>query len=229
MLFRDLTVTTTLDGSHTLFVPHLNEHYHSTFGALQESRHVFVEMGLIPALELTQGKDPVKVFEMGFGTALNALLVCLAARAHLRKVDYSAIELHPLEREVWEKLNYPEMVGDPDAPRLFRRMHESPWETAVGLDPCFRLEKLRGDVRSVQLPRSGFHLIFFDAFSPLIQPELWTAEIFGKMFSSLHPGGVLVTYSCKGGVRRTLQEAGFSPEKLPGPPGKREMLRCWKS
>ncbi|TSA23637.1 MAG: SAM-dependent methyltransferase [Bacteroidetes bacterium] len=226
MTTPSVIVTPTLDGSHTLFVPELNEHYHSTYGAVQESEYVFIKQGL---LAVGEEVDPVEVFEVGFGTGLNALLALFTAKAQRREVRYTAVELHPLGREVWERLNYPEVLSDPDAGKWFRKIHEAPWEDPCRIEQHFRLTKIEGDLRLLPILESAFQIVFFDAFSPDVQPHLWSREIFGKMFRILRPGGILVTYSCKGEVKRALKEAGFTTEKLPGPPGKREILRAWKS
>ena len=215
----------TLDGSDTLFVPELNEHYHSTFGAVQESGQVFIENGL---MAVDGGDGPLTVFEVGFGTGLNALLTVFTTKARKHKVHYSAIELHPLGKEIWERLNYPEILGDPGTATLFQRIHEAPWEMPVQVNSSFRLTKINADLRQFNPSGETFNVIYFDAFAPDIQPDMWTKEVFGKMFRLLRPGGVLVTYSCKGNVKRNLKGTGFSIEKLPGPPGKREVLRARK-
>ncbi|MFH1160303.1 MAG: tRNA (5-methylaminomethyl-2-thiouridine)(34)-methyltransferase MnmD [bacterium] len=212
----------TLDGSDTVFVSALKEHYHSTFGAIRESRHVFIEHGL---LAVEPDVDPVLVFEMGFGTGLNALLTCLSTMARGHGLNYTAIELNPLEKEVWQQLNYPSLLPEKEAVEVFRRLHEAPWDIPSKIESGFVLTKLRADIRQYIPCGQDFHVVYYDAFGPDVQPELWSKEIFGRMYGLLKPGGILVTYSCKGDVRRALKAAGFSVEKLPGPPGKREILR----
>lgn len=227
----NLQIKRTMDGSDTLFVPELNEHYHSTFGAVQESNHVFVRHGL---MAVDPEINPVLVFEVGFGTGLNALLSRLSRRASDHIIEYTAIERYPLGKEIWEQLNYhtvPENSDSPDGPDaagFYRLLHHAPWEMPVQLDPHFRLTKFNADLCSADLRINPVDLIYFDAFAPDIQPELWTAEVFEKMFRLMKPGGILITYSCKGTVKRNLKAAGFAIEKLPGPPGKREILRARK-
>ncbi|MBN1197996.1 MAG: tRNA (5-methylaminomethyl-2-thiouridine)(34)-methyltransferase MnmD [Bacteroidales bacterium] len=215
----------TLDGSDTLFVPELNEHYHSTFGAVQESMHVFIKTGL---MAVDPGVDPVHVFEVGFGTGLNALLTDLAAKTHRRKISYSSIELHPLESTILKKLNYVSFLPEADTGAEFDRIHDAPWEVPFQANPYFRITKLKRDLRSYEPSDQLYDIVYFDAFAPDVQPELWTVPVFEKLFRMLRQKGLLVTYSCKGQVKRDLREAGFFIEKIPGPPGKREILRAHK-
>ncbi|MBE0647986.1 MAG: tRNA (5-methylaminomethyl-2-thiouridine)(34)-methyltransferase MnmD [Bacteroidales bacterium] len=224
-LSPELIITKTLDGSDTLFVPELNEHYHSTFGAVQESRYVYIEQGLMAVDAMI---DPVSVFEVGFGTGLNTLLTDLTAKAQRREVRYTAIELYPIERTILESLNYTSFLSEPDANEKFMKIHEAPWEKAHQLNPHFRLTKLKADLRSFDTPESAFDVVYFDAFAPEVLPDLWTVGIFEKMFRMLRQEGILVTYSCKGIVKQNMKEAGFSIKRLPGPPGKWEMLRARK-
>lgn len=212
---------TTADGSHTLYVKGLDEHYHSIHGALTESRHVFINAGLKQA-----SGDPIRIFEMGFGTGLNAILTLLEIRGTGRKVHYTGLEKYPLGEEIISSLNYPSLLPE-DARELFVRLHRADWnkETAIGEE--FILEKVRGDLCNLE-DRDRFDLVYFDAFAPDRQPELWTQEIFSRVFRSMSSGSVLTTYSSKGLVRRNLAEAGFLVEKLAGPPGKRDMTRAWK-
>ena len=216
----------TRDGSDTLFVPALNEHYHSTFGAVQESKHVFIEHGF---LAVDGSIDPVSIFEVGFGTGLNALLTFFTTKARRHEVHYTTIDLYPLENNVWEDLNYPSFLQEQDAREQFTKIHEVPWEVPQQFNREFLLTKIKVDLRLYTPPDSVFDVVFFDAFAPDVQPDLWTKEIFEKMYGMLHPGGLLVTYSCKGEVKRNLRDAGFSIEKIPGPPGKREILRARKN
>ena len=219
-------IVQTEDGSHTLYVPELNEHYHSTFGAIQESTHVFINSGL---LAVDAGIDQVKVFEVGLGTGLNTLLTAIVARKQNLEVDYTAIEKYPLEKEVWSQLNYPLEVQDDDAKEEFRKIHETPWETTQRVNKQFTLTKIKQDIHLFSPPSKEFHLIYFDAFGPDVQPDLWSAKVFQQLYERMMPEGILITYSCKGEVKRNLKSAGFKIEKLPGPPGKREILRAWKS
>lgn len=221
----NVEIRRTLDGSDTLFVPGLNEHYHSTFGAVQESEHVFINKGLLAVDAVI---DPVSVFEVGFGTGLNALLSDLTAQVRNRNLHYSAIELYPLETAILDSLNFTSFLEYPDAREEFGKIHDAQWETTSQLNSYFFLTKLKADLRSFKPPKKHFDVIYFDAFSPDVQPDLWSVAVFEKMFGLLHHDGILITYSCKGVVKRNLVEAGFSIEKLPGPRGKREILRARK-
>ncbi len=219
----EIELQTTADGSHTLFVPQLNEHYHSTFGAIQESQHVFVESGfrfLQPKL------NEINLLEVGFGTGLNALLTLL--QKGKTKVNYTAIEAHPPNSNLIAQLNYPQQTGNPAAADIFELMHDCSWEVFHEIFEGFRLKKILGKIEEIELAANTFDLVYFDAFAPDVQPELWTAAIFTKLHRAMTSGGVLVTYSSKGLVKRNLTEAGFTIERLPGPPGKRHMLRATK-
>jgi tRNA U34 5-methylaminomethyl-2-thiouridine-forming methyltransferase MnmC len=211
----------TEDGSHTLYVRDLDEHYHSRFGALSESRHVYIEAGLNAA----RG-NYLEILEMGFGTGLNAILTLGETVGTGRTVGYTGVELYPLDNEIINKLNYTSILSS-DLMESFVRMHQAPWNIPTEITEGFNLLKIREDILELKLTRQ-FDLVYYDAFGPDKQPELWTGEIFVKIFRSMNPGAVLVTYSSKGLVRRNLAEAGFTVEKLPGPPGKRDMTRAWK-
>ncbi len=211
-------IRTTNDGSPTLFVPELDEHYHSTFGALTESEHVFIEAGLKPAL---QKFDEIHLLEIGFGTGLNALLTLINTKG--KTVNYTAIEAFPLDDKIIEKLNY---TDDPSTKKLFHKMHKCSWNEKHELRPGFFLTKVKSKIEELDLNRQQFNLVYFDAFGPDVQPELWTDEIFQKTSSSMLSGGILTTYSAKGEIRRKLKRAGFEVERIPGPPGKRHMTRA---
>jgi tRNA U34 5-methylaminomethyl-2-thiouridine-forming methyltransferase MnmC len=212
----------TEDGSTTLFVPALNEHYHSIHGALQESSHIFIREGYKHTREF-----PVHIFEAGFGTGLNAFLTYLASEEEGRSVCYTAIEKYPLEDPVTRLLNYPEKT-DPAKAEIFYAIHHAPWGQKIRISEHFTLSKIQGDLLELQVKDASFDLVYFDAFGPEVQPELWTEEIFRKVYLSMKEGAILVTYSVKGSVKRALKAAGFSIAKLPGPPGKREMMRATK-
>lgn len=216
----------TKDGSHTILIPELNVTYHSQHGAIRESEHVFIEKGLIEYI--TRSKAQVlNVFEMGFGTGLNALLTLLYASRESLKVNYTAIDLYPLEPGQTTLLNYCSLLTGDHLLSTFEKLHESEWGSNTEITIDFKLLKLRESLQTVSINESQ-DLIYFDAFAPFAQPELWTKNIFDKMYSLLSPGGILVTYCSKGDVRRAMQAAGFLIEKLPGPPGKREMVRASK-
>ena len=216
---------TTADGSHTLFVPDLNEHYHSTNGALQESLQVFIENGLhhVPSC-----LKEINLLEVGFGTGLNALLTVLEAKKSQRKINYVAIEPHPVDAVLLGKLNYAEVIGGTEAIGYYKKLHEAGWAYPAFLSDYFIISKIQARLDEIALRDRQFHLVYFDAFGPDVQPELWTEEIFSQLFKCMMPDGILVTYSCKGNVKRAMKAAGFTLEKLPGPAGKREVLRAMK-
>ena len=212
----------TSDGSHTLFNPETGEHFHSTFGALTESEHIFIRAGL----DVIPSKiKPVNLLEIGLGTGLNALLALRWAEKYKREVNYFAVESFPLEKEVLLKLNYPEILGVD--PKKYVAIHAAK-NKKVQLSDCFSFSFQHVSLQKVIFPQDHYHLVFFDAFSPDVQPEMWTEDCFEKIAKSMKRGGVLTTYSCKGTVKRALKAAGFQIEKLPGPPGKREFLRAVK-
>ena len=212
------------DGSHTLFVPSLNEHYHSTRGAIRESRHVFIETGLQPC-----NKQEIELLEIGFGTGLNAFLTLLEAEERGKKVTYTAIERYPLGLDEAKKLNYAEQLV-PSREELFLQLHASAWGDRVEITPTFHLKKLEMDVHQLSEyhPEALFDVIYYDAFAPGKQPGMWTREIFERLYALSDKGALLTTYCAKGDVRRMLQAVGYQVERLPGPPGKREMLRALK-
>ena len=216
----------TEDGSHTLKLEGKDEHYHSTFGAISESMHVFIEAGLT----FTAGRStsPLKILEIGLGTGLNVLLTINHASKGGLIIDYTGLEPYPLDRSMWMQLNYPDLVEEAGAGEWFRKIHESAWESIVEISPSFRLRKHKIKLQDFDHPEKAFHLIYFDAFSPDIQAELWIEEIFRKLSLMTKPEGVLVTYSAKGRVRRALESVGYNVERLPGPRGKREMIRAVK-
>jgi tRNA U34 5-methylaminomethyl-2-thiouridine-forming methyltransferase MnmC len=215
----------TKDGSHTVAVPEMNVTYHSVHGAIQESLHVFIEAGFN---KIAPDLRHIDIFEMGFGTGLNALLTLIEAEKIALPGSYTAVELFPLEQQQLQVLNYCEQLNRPELQTVFDQLHHSKWEHRVAIRPHFTLLKSRSDLLSFINPSTPFHLIYFDAFAPSAQPELWTTAAFQKMYELLLPGGLLVTYCSKGDVRRAMQAAGFRVEKIPGPPGKREMVRAMK-
>ena len=200
-----------------MFVPELNEHYHSVKGARTESLHIFIDMGL-KAVSTTHPQ----VLEIGFGTGLNALLTLEAAEADKRPVHYTGIELYPL---AWEEVDVLKYSDNP----LFKTLHSVPWEEDVVITPYFTLKKIREDARKAVNTKRSFDVIYFDAFAPEKQPEMWDEALFRNLYTSMNAGGVLTTYCAKGIIRRMLQSVGFKVERLPGPPGgKREILRASK-
>lgn len=209
----------TADGSYTLFVPEMDEHYHSVKGALTESEHIFINMGL----KHRTIAEP-HILEIGFGTGLNAFLTLLEAERNQRKIHYTTLEKYPLNAEVLQQLNYPEIIA-PEAAELYYKMHHVVWNVPVAITPYFTLQKIETDYTTFSFQQK-YDIIYFDAFAPEKQPEMWSQQLFDNLYQTLNPGGVLTTYCAKGVVRRMLQSAGFTVERLPGPPGgKREILR----
>ncbi|HEY4650546.1 MAG TPA: tRNA (5-methylaminomethyl-2-thiouridine)(34)-methyltransferase MnmD [Pontibacter sp.] len=217
-----LEIRQTKDGSNTLYVPELNEHYHSVHGAMQESQHVFIKHGLEHALEQ---KPDVKILEVGFGTGLNAILTFPFALAQKAFVQYDTLEKFPLTQEVVEQLHFERFILNPELFDYYKQMHAAPWNQPVDLIPYFTLQKIHETLEEFCSPDAYYDVVYFDAFAPEKQPELWTEEVFAKLFKAVRPGGVLVTYCAKGAFKRNLKAAGFTVEALPGPPGKREMTR----
>jgi tRNA U34 5-methylaminomethyl-2-thiouridine-forming methyltransferase MnmC len=213
------SIIVTEDGSHSMYVPLLNEHYHSTHGAIQESMYVFIQAGLMQV-----EADHVTIFEVGFGTGLNALLTYLNLPAG-KRVTYISVEKYPLETDEVDHLNYAQILN-PAAQQAFRNMHDCEWGSEVLISDNFTLLKVKGDLSDIQynsLPK--FDLIYFDAFAPEKQPKMWNPQLFQQLRMQCNNGAIFVTYCAKGQVRRDLQQAGFLMERLPGPPGKFQMLR----
>ncbi len=212
----------TNDGSHSLFVPEIDECYHSTHGAIQESKHIFIEAGFKQCQ-----KDTIKVLEVGFGTGLNAFLTMDVVLNSAKKVHYTGLELYPVAIEMAMQLNYPTMIS-PQNKLLFQQLHLAQWNKEVAIASSFWLTKMQLDFTQLSLAEK-FDVIYFDAFSPEKQAEMWTEDAFKLLYNCCNVGGVLTTYCAKGHVRRAMQSAGFIVERLPGPPGKREILRCTKT
>lgn len=213
---------TTEDGSSTLMVTGWGEPYHSMHGAIQEAYHVFINKGLRHC-----NRTAINLLEMGFGTGLNALITLMESEARELQVTYSAIEAFPVTPEEISQLNYVAQLKVPEYQEAFERMHTAPWESPVKITDTFTLHKKKCDFLEVSA-ENRYQLIYFDAFGARVQPELWTEALFCKMYNALQEGGELVTYAAKGSVRRAMQAVGFDVERLPGPPGKREMLRATK-
>ena len=221
-------IIVTGDGSHSVRIPEMNVTYHSIHGAIQESKHVFIQAGLIDS-EVFDYIGVHHVLEIGFGTGLNALLTLIEADKHKNRIYYTALEPHPLSEEEISHLNYCDQLNQSSYQPYFEKMHQVGWEEMFEITDNFRLTKKRCSLVDLSVDpftENTFFLIYFDAFAPNAQPELWTKNIFEKLYSLLIPGGILVTYCSKGDVRRAMQAAGFTVEKLPGPLKKREMLRA---
>jgi len=212
----------TNDGSHTLYVPDIDECYHSTYGAVQESAHIFIKDGF---LKYGKGSKPdggcIKVLEIGFGTGLNAYLTLLEAERLKRQVCYTALELYPLAADAALKLNYPEILSAERS--LFEKIHLLSWDERQVVSPYFTLCKMKVDFTGCELD-DWYDVIYFDAFSPEKQPEMWSENRFRMIYNHSGKNAVLVTYCAKGSVRRAMQAAGFVVERLPGPEGKREII-----
>lgn len=219
-----IEIIETQDGSHSLFSAEFGVSYHSRYGAIQESKHVYIEAGLYPLL---LRKKQLDILEIGFGSGLNALLTLLETQRHdFRVTRYEAVDAFPLPLAQADELNYPQLLKlDESLTQSFRLMHQAPWGQAVAITPHFELFKKEARFEALSYEQA-FDLIYYDAFAPTAQPELWTAEVLGIMYRALKPGGVWVTYCAKGEVKRHLKSLGFVVESLPGPPGKREMIRA---
>ncbi|MBL7969215.1 MAG: tRNA (5-methylaminomethyl-2-thiouridine)(34)-methyltransferase MnmD [Prolixibacteraceae bacterium] len=210
----------TEDGSHTIYLPEMDEHYHSVHGAIQESMHVYIEAGLF---QMT--KKEISILEIGFGTGLNAYLTFCFARQMNVVVNYFSLEKYPLNEKEFGLLNYPEVIF-PDQADRFLQIHRSPWNVPVEISSAFTLQKMNVDLLSYKFPDSlAFDLVYYDAFAPSKQPEMWTDDVLKKVAAAVKNGGIIVTYCARGTVRRTLTAAGFKMERLPGPVGKKEILR----
>lgn len=220
MFNRSIIITE--DGSSSLYVPLLDEAYHSIHGAIQESEHIFIAAGL--NAEIFSSMKNIKIFEVGFGTGLNALLTIIYAKNRI--INYHTIELYPLQEFEWKQLNY--SVLEKKNKQIFYDLHQSPWEIITNITDSFTLLKNNIAMQNISLSENEYDLVYFDAFSPDSQPEMWSESVFLTIFKAMKSGGILMTYSTKGIVKRTLQNVGFKIEKLAGPPGKREILRAYK-
>lgn len=213
----------TKDGSSSIFLPKLNETYHSKFGAIQEAKHVFIKNGL----SLFNDKS-VSILEIGFGTGLNAFITFLEAQKNNQNINYVGVEAYPVELDIISQLNY---VSELDATKhqaIFNEIHQCDWEMENKIESNFNLTKRKQKFQDIS-DSSKYNLIYFDAFGFDVQPELWNEEIFQLMYETLLPNGILVTYACRTSIKKAMIHAGFKVEKLPGAPGKREMLRAVKN
>ncbi len=225
--FRSLKMKRNLveteDGAFTFFIEELDEHYHSVYGAIQEAQVVFINAGLKYFEPLPQ----IKILEIGLGTGLNALMT-LQSKPKTQSIEYFAVEKYPITLEEMQHLNYAEQLQDAQLQSVFQNMHHVPWNETTLIAPNFSLTKILNSIEDFETLLNGFDLIYFDAFAPSAQPQLWTEAIFRKMFNTLKSGGILVTYCAKGSVKRAMKSAGFTVEALPGPKNKREMTRAIK-
>lgn len=218
-----LKILETEDGSHSLYHAELRESYHSLKGALQESEHVYIQEGL---KQLPKNSKSYRVLEMGFGTGLNALLAFQKSQEREQSLHYHSLEAYPLGREIWTKLNYASLVGVEDG--LWNKLHESEWGQELNMGEFFTLHKENASLEEAHLGASVYDLVFYDAFAPSKQPELWTLEPLEKVVKSMKPGAILVTYCAQGQFKRNLKALGMEVETLKGPPGKKEMVRAIK-
>lgn len=218
---RNIIVTG--DGSKTIQLEEWNEQYHSKHGAIQEAYHVFIKNGLE---RFTDKK--ISILEIGFGTGLNTLITFLEAQKSGVTINYTGVEAYPVTLSEVRQLNYLQTLDASENQAFFEKIHTCPWSETVNISPKFTLTKLKMNIQDI-LFKNDFDLIYFDAFGPRVQPELWTQDIFLKMYNALKNNGWLTTYSAKGDVRRAMQAVGFQVERTEGPPGKREMLVGQKS
>ncbi len=216
---KSTQVKLTEDGSHTLYVPELDECYHSTHGSVQESNLIFIQYGLNDSK-----KKALDILEIGFGTGLNAFLTFIATQnSPNKKINYTGIELYPVDADKAILLNYPEII-DSGNRETFEKMHFAQWNEPVEISKNFTLTKLHADFTKTEFDKK-FDVIYFDAFSPEKQAEMWDEKLFGKLYLCASDNAVITTYCAKGVVRRAMMSAGFEVERLPGPIGKREVLR----
>jgi len=225
---REIKLIETEDGSHSLYVPELNETYHSFHGAYRESIHVFFLYGLDHWFMHHPHKQPIRIFEVGFGTGLNAWLALVWAEQNKLPLLYHTIEPFPIPEDIYTKLNYTSI--DEDLSHFkgqFDRLHKAPWNEGGALTEYFNMKKDQTTLEEAQLYPTD--VVFFDAFAPSKQPELWAKDLLKKVVDAMSPGAVFVTYCAKGQLKRDLTELGLKVETLPGPPGKKEMIRGTKA
>ncbi len=217
----------TEDGSHSLYIKELDEHYHSIHGAVQESRHVFIEAGLKHFISGAALPVEIKILEIGLGTGLNALLTFIEAEKSASHIYYTAVEAYPLSIDLAGQLNYIDCLNAEKYQSVFNAVHSCEWDKPVMLSNQFTIRKIKNTIQQAIL-ENKYDLIYFDAFGPPVQPEMWIEEVFAKIYAAMADKGYLVTYCAKGEVKRTLKKVGFAVESLKGPPGKREMVRAQK-
>ncbi|MHC5202408.1 tRNA (5-methylaminomethyl-2-thiouridine)(34)-methyltransferase MnmC2 [Myroides sp. LJL119] len=217
-------VIITQDGSSSIEIQGWGESYHSVYGAVQEANHVYIQNGLDHLLD----KTDITLLEMGFGTGLNAFLTYLDSKQKKQNITYHAIEAFPLNKQELEALNYKELSDKESDHLIFDKMHDSKWSELITIDSHFKLLKMHNTFEQQVLEDQVYDLIYFDVFGYPYQPELWSVEIFKKMYDSLKPGGILTTYACRGVIKRNMMQVGFLVKKFAGPPGKREMIVAFK-
>ncbi|BDC98052.1 tRNA (5-methylaminomethyl-2-thiouridine)(34)-methyltransferase MnmD [Persicobacter psychrovividus] len=225
---KKIEIIQTEDGSHSLFLPDMDETYHSSHGAIQESRHVFIKHGL-DDWAAQHHADTINILEIGFGTGLNALLAYEWAHQHKKNVVFYTLEAYPLKEEITTQLNYPAQMGQEDFDAPFQQMHQCSWGTLHQLSPYFSIYKIHDKLETVSFPAVNCQLVFFDAFAPSKQEEMWALPLLEKVTDQLVNGGALSTYCAKGQLKRDLKSLGLTVESLPGPPGKFQMVRASKA
>lgn len=218
------SILKTGDGSYTLHIAEWNEQYHSKHGAIAEAIHVFIKEGLLYWTAKTSSRE-ISIMEIGFGTGLNAFLTLLESQKHNFKINYTGIEAYPLDISEIELLNYPLLLQAAEV--NFYKLHNTSWDKKSSISDDFDLTKKKKFFSDITI-ENRIDLIYFDAFGTRVQPELWTEQIFQIMYNALKPNGILVTYAANGNARRAMQTVGFSVERIPGPPGKKEMMRATK-
>ncbi len=217
-----ISLIETQDGSHSILSERFGVTYHSKYGAIQESQHVFLGAGLNLVLPK---RDNIRIFEMGFGTGLNAYLSLLSAQKAQKQIYYEAVEAFPIEVEEAQRLNYAQQLGEDSA--QLEALHQAKWGEEIAIAPHFHLLKWQQSLEEATL-RGGYDVVYYDAFGPRTQPELWERAPFQRLYDAMNADSVLVTYCAKGVFKRNLKDIGFKVEGLPGPPGKREMTRAFK-
>ncbi len=226
-----MQIQATKDGSHTLFNATLNETYHSKFGAIEESKYVFLEQGLRAFIskKVNTQQEPITVFEIGYGTGLNALLFANFATENKVQIQYTGIDILPLSKALMEQLNYVQLLPA-ISKKHFEQLNEAAWDEHTQINDCFEINKFHTDLHQFDYTQyiQTFDLILMDAFAPDKQPDMWQNKVFKDFYLLCKPEAIVVTYTSKGTVKRGLLEAGFTVEKLPGPPMKRHMLRATK-
>ena len=214
----------TKDGSTSIYIPEWDETYHSKFGAIQEAKHVFIKNGLA----LFEAVLEISILEIGFGTGLNAFITMLEAEHRQIKVNYVAVEAYPVAFEDIVQLNYATQLEVPNRQADFEQLHTLSWEETIEVTPYFTLTKRKQFFNDIT-DENAYDLIYFDAFGYNVQPELWNEAIFEIMYRALKSKGILTTYACRTTIKNAMQAVGFETKKLPGAPGKREMLRALKN
>ena len=217
-VIMELKLILSKDGSHTIYREDIDETYHSRHGAIQEALHVFIDKGL---KEVEKSKKEITILEVGFGTGLNALLTCLKSKS---SINYIGLEAFPLKNKVLDGLNYNTTVIGNDSQEIFNSIHNAPWEIKCPITNMFSINKVEKEIQKFEI-QQPIDLVYFDAFGPNSQAEMWDISIFEKLYKAMSSSGIFVTYCAKGQVRRDLKSVGFVMERLEGPPGKREMLR----